>query len=64
MAAASDPICYILALDNSKASHHRVLYDARRVRKLINAMGDDDQLMLYTTAGSTECVLPATSDKT
>lgn len=33
------------------------------VRKLINAMGDDDQLMLYTTAGSTECVLPATSDK-
>ena len=33
------------------------------VRKLIAVMGENDQLMLYTTAGATECVLPATSDK-
>ncbi len=62
VAAASDPICYILALDNSKSiapSEFYVMLGG--VRKLINAMGDDDQLMLYTTAGSTECVLPATS---
>ena len=65
VAAASDPICYILALDNSKSIAPSEFYTMLGgVRKLINAMGDDDQLMLYTTAGSTECVLPATSDKT
>lgn len=64
VAAASDPICYILALDNSKSIAPSEFYTMLGgVRKLINAMGDDDQLMLYTTAGSTECVLPATSDK-
>ena len=64
VAAASDPICYILALDNSKNIAPSEFYTMLGgVRKLINAMGDDDQLMLYTTAGSTECVLPATSDK-
>ena len=64
VAAASDPICYILALDNSKSIAPSEFYAMLGgVRKLINAMGDDDQLMLYTTAGSTECVLPATSDK-
>ena len=64
VAAASDPICYILALDNSKSIEPSEFYTMLGgVRKLINAMGDDDQLMLYTTAGSTECVLPATSDK-
>ena len=64
VAAASDPICYILALDNSKSIAPSEFYTMLGgVRKLINAMGDDDQLMLYTPAGSTECVLPATSDK-
>ena len=64
VAAASDPICYILALDNSKSIAPSEFYTMLGgVRKLINAMGGDDQLMLYTTAGSTECVLPATSDK-
>ena len=64
VAVASDPICYILALDNSKSIAPSEFYTMLGgVRKLINAMGDDDQLMLYTTAGSTECVLPATSDK-
>ena len=33
------------------------------MRKLIAAMNADDQLMLYTTAGKTTCVLPATSDR-
>ena len=54
VAAASDPICYILALDNSKSIAPSEFYTMLGgVRKLINAMGDDDQLMLYTTAGST-----------
>ena len=64
VAVASDPICYIVALDNSadlSASDFYTMLGG--VRKLVNAMGDDDQLMLYTTAGATECVLPATSDK-
>ena len=49
VAAASDPICYILALDNSKSIAPSEFYTMLGgVRKLINAMGDDDQLMLYT----------------
>lgn len=64
VAVASDPICYILALDNSDAIEPAEFYTMLGgVRKLVNAMGDGDQLMLYTTAGDTECVLPATSDK-
>ena len=48
VAAASDPICYILALDNSKSIAPSEFYTMLGgVRKLINAMGDDDQLMLY-----------------
>ena len=64
VAVAGDPICYIVVLDNSAdlpASDFYTMLGG--VRKLVNAMGDDDQLMLYTTAGATECVLPATSDK-
>ena len=45
VAAASDPICYILALDNSKSIAPSEFYTMLGgVRKLINAMGDDDQL--------------------
>ena len=40
MAAASDPICYILALDNSKSIAPSEFYTMLGgVRKLINAMG-------------------------
>lgn len=64
VAVASDPICYILALDNSADLPAADFYTMLGgVRKLINAMDADDQLMLYTTAGAAECVLPATSDK-
>lgn len=64
VAVASDPICYILALDNSAdlpAADFNTMLGG--VRKLVNAIDADDQLMLYTTAGTAECVLPATSDK-
>ena len=64
VAAASDPICYILALDNSTGIAPSEFYTMiGGVRKLVATMGEDDQLMLYTTAGASECVLPATSDK-
>ena len=58
VAVASDPICYILALDNSADLPAAVFYTMLGgVRKLINAMDADDQLMLYTTAGAAECVM-------
>jgi len=61
---ANDPICYIVALDNSSGISTADFYTMLGgVRKLIAVMGENDQLMLYTTAGATECVLPATSDK-
>ncbi|WP_455501773.1 FHA domain-containing protein [Gemmiger sp.] len=64
VAVANDPICYIVALDNSADLNASEFYTMLGgVRKLVNAMGDGDQLMLYTTAGETTCVLPATSDK-
>lgn len=64
VAMAADPICYILALDNSDALDPADFYTMLGgVRKLVAAMGESDQLMLYTTAGEAECVLPATSDK-
>ena len=53
VAVASDPICYILALDNSADLPAADFYTMLGgVRKLINAMDADDQLMLYTTAGA------------
>ena len=48
VAVASDPICYILALDNSAdlpAADFNTMLGG--VRKLVNAMDADDQLMLY-----------------
>ena len=64
VAAASDPICYIVALDNSANLDAADFYTMiGGVRKLVATMGEADQLMLYTTAGAAECILPATSDK-
>lgn len=64
VAVASDPICYIIALDNSELIAPADFYTMLGgVRKLVASMNEGDQLMLYTTAGTTECVLPATSDK-
>ena len=61
---ANDPICYIIALDNSADVVPSDFYTMiGGVRKLIAAMNADDQLMLYTTAGKATCVLPATSDR-
>ena len=61
---ASGPICYILAVDNSDTVAPADFYTMLGgVRKLVAALNDGDQLMLYTTAGATTCVLPATTDK-
>ena len=61
---ASGPICYILAVDNSDTVAPADFYTMLGgVRKLVAALNDGDQLMLYTTAGETTCVLPATTDK-
>lgn len=61
---ASDPICYIVAIDNSDKLAPADFYKTvGGVRKLVQSMGDTDQLMLYSTAGEPTCVLPATSEK-
>ena len=61
----ADPICYLLVLDNSADIPKADFADiVRAVRKLVENMDEKDQLLLYTAAGQTECLLPATSDKT
>jgi len=64
IAMASEPICYIVVLDNSEGIAPKT-FDAhkRAVARLIAEKGDRDQLMLYTMAGGTQCVLPATDDR-
>ena len=63
---ANEPICYVLAVDNSV--DETTLEEYRiALRRLINAKGEKDQIMLYTLAGNAEtggaaCVLPATID--
>ena len=63
---ANEPICYVLAVDNSV--DETTLKEYRiALRRLINAKGAKDQIMLYTLAGDAEngeaaCVLPATID--
>lgn len=66
IAMANEPICYILAVDNSVSESTLKQYRIA-LRALINAKGEKDQIMLYTLAGdgdstSANCVLPATID--
>ena len=58
---ANEPICYVLAVDNSV--DETTLKEYRiALRQLISAKGAKDQIMLYTLAGDAACVLPATID--
>lgn len=58
---ANEPICYVLAVDNSV--DETTLKEYRiALRRLISAKGAKDQIMLYTLAGDAACVLPATID--
>lgn len=58
---ANEPICYVLAVDNSV--DETTLKEYRiALQRLISAKGAKDQIMLYTLAGDAACVLPATID--
>ena len=58
---ANEPICYVLAVDNSV--DETTLKEYRiALRRLISAKGAKDQIMLYTLAGDAACVLPANID--
>ena len=60
---ASEPICYLVVIDNSTAILKDDLAAVRgAVRTLIKNKGERDQIALYTTAGGPACVLPATDD--
>ncbi len=62
---ANDPICYIVALDNSSGISTADFYTMLGgVRKLIAVMGENDQLMLYTTAGRPNACCPPHRTKT
>lgn len=60
---ASSPVCYLVALDNGAEIDPA---DFRQMRaavwQLIRHKGENDQIALYTLAGQTVCVQPATSD--
>lgn len=61
---ADDPICYIIALDNSASVPAEDFHTMRTaIWKLAQAKQDKDQIMVYTLAGGAQCVLPATNDK-
>ncbi len=60
---ADSPICYLVALDNSADIDPA---DFRQMRgaiwQLIRSKNENDQIAMYTLAGGTTCVQPATSD--
>ncbi len=60
---ASSPVCYLVVLDNSAEIEPA---DFRQMRgavwQLIRHKEPNDQIALYTLAGSAACVQPATSD--
>lgn len=63
VALASEPITYILVLDNAAeipGEDFRAMRSA--LRTLIRQKEARDQIMLYTTAGGPACVLAATDD--
>ena len=62
---ADDPICYIIALDNSTSIDAEDFHKMRTaIWKLAQTKQDKDQIMVYTLAGGAQCALPATNDKT
>ena len=62
---AEDPICYIIALDNSTSIDAEDFHKMRTaIWKLAQTKQDKDQIMVYTLAGGAQCALPATNDKT
>ena len=61
--AASEPICYIVLVDNSAGEE--ILEDCRTaLLSLLETKGKRDQLVLVTMAGTPQRVLSATADKT
>ena len=61
---ADDPICYIIALDNSTSIDAEDFHKMRTaIWKLAQTKQDKDQIMVYTLAGGAQCALPATNDK-
>ena len=61
---AEDPICYIIALDNSTSIDAEDFHKMRTaIWKLAQTKQDKDQIMVYTLAGGAQCALPATNDK-
>lgn len=61
LAAAREPICYIVAVDDS-AGEQVLGACCDALLQLLRTKGERDQLMLVTLAGTPRCVLPATSD--
>ena len=60
---ADSPVCYLVGIDNSAeidAADFRQMRGA--VWQLIRSKRENDQIALYTLAGQTTCVQPATSD--
>lgn len=63
IAPASEPVCYILVLDNSAAIPAEDFQACRTaLHSLIKEKGERDQIMLYTTAGGPTRLLAATDD--
>lgn len=61
---ADDPICYIIALDNSNSIDAENFHKMRTaIWKLAQTKQEKDQIMVYTLAGGVQCVMPATNDK-
>ena len=61
---ADDPICYIIALDNSSSIDAEDFHKMRTaIWKLAQTKQEKDQIMVYTLAGGVQCALPATNDK-
>ena len=60
---ADDPICYIIALDNSSSIDAEDFHKMRTaIWKLAQTKQEKDQIMVYTLAGGVQCAMPATDD--
>ena len=60
---ADDPICYIIALDNSSSIDAEDFHKMRTaIWKLAQTKQEKDQIMVYTLAGGVQCAMPATND--
>ena len=60
---ADDPICYIIALDNSSSIDAEDFHKMRTaIWKLARTKQEKDQIMVYTLAGGVQCAMSATND--